>query len=120
MAYFTVAVAWITWRSLVRVENCSGRTWVRTSNSEVFCTRGALMLAPGLRGIPVTLPRVVTTATLPAGTMNTVWLSRIAMPTNTAAIRLRVAPGPSGLPAERRGDCMKGPLPIANPRQVRR
>ena len=118
MAYFTVAVAWITWRSLVRVENCSGRTWVRTSNREVLWARGILRLAPGCRGCPVTLPRVVTTATFPAGTMNTVCESSTNPPRMAAKINCQSPPKPLSAP-ERMGDCIGrlNPWGSADPRR---
>ena len=57
----------------MRVANSSGLTWVRTSKGYTDWINGTLRLRPGSRDPPLTLPKVVTTATLPAGTMKRAW-----------------------------------------------
>ena len=87
------------------VENCSGLTWVLTSNKEVACTKGVLKFGPGRRGVPVTLPRVVTTATVPAGTMKIAWLIRIRTSTKPMPANCNQLDWPpKGLEPE---DCME-------------
>lgn len=56
MMYAMIAIALINGRSLVKIANYPGLPWVKKSRSKVLRTSGALTLAPGTRGEPVTYP----------------------------------------------------------------